>query len=62
MKGPRLDQDECVVRPDSDGNDGGEDVHEGEELDAEDEGVEGVGEAEGEGDADDGRQGQEEAL
>ena len=46
----------------TDGNDGGEDVHEGEELDAEDEGVEGVGEAQRERDAGCGCSGQEEAL
>ena len=44
------------------GDDGGEDVHEGEELDSEHEGVEGVGEAQREGDAGGGRQRQEEAL
>ena len=44
------------------GDDGGEDVHEGEELDSEHEGVEGVGEAQREGDAGRGRQRQEEAL
>ena len=44
------------------GDDGGEDVHEGEELDSENEGVEGVGEAQREGDAGRGRQRQEEAL
>ena len=62
MEGPRLDEDERVVRPDPDGDDGGEDVHEGEELDAEDEGVDGVGQTKREHDAGRGGGGQEEAL
>ena len=58
---PNPGQDEGVVRPDPQGDDDCQDVHEGEEWKSEDESVGEVGQAEGEADGGDGGDGDRQA-
>ena len=56
------EEDECVVGAHPDGDDGREDVHEGKEVDLEDEGVDEVGGGQGVEDGHQGPEGHEEAA